>query len=358
MAEGLAKAKFKELSEFGNANMGTKAYAALLSAARGVMYGHAAMLLTVEGALADIVISTPRGAYNKAKDVAKRRGGAVDPSRRGAAGWEDRAASVLLQFLIGYGEIDLRLLSGASEENLKFRRVEKDDRKERVVKDVERGFQVFRAYGGAEATVGELWIGEMAYFTLSKEELRRLVEVAKETAPDLSGIGKIWQVLPWLSTDVSFTGGQIEGGTAHLWQLRWYLALFGEGKASGGGANVTEEGVRPFVVMRWRREVLDNIIAEEGEELKPLLGRTVKSWRELVDAIDWRWALERVGELAEALKPWIGPKEVGNAEREELAKRMRGELALLVHFAKARQGMNDGRWREERATRLSRRWGR
>jgi hypothetical protein len=352
-AEELAEARVKELSEFGGVNMGTKAHAALLSAARGGMYGHAAMLLMVEGALADIVISTPRGAYNKAKDVAKRRGGAVDPSRRGAAGWEDRAASVLLRFLIGYGEVDPRLLSGASEVNLKFRRVEKDDKKERVVKDVGRGFQVFRAYGGVEAPVGELWIGEMAYFTLREEELRRLVEVAKKTAPDLSGIGKIWQVLPWLSTDVSFTGGQIEGGTAHLWQLRWYLALFGVGKASGGRANVTEEGVKLYVKMRWRREVLDRIIAEESKELEPLLGRTVKSWRELVDAINWSQVLERVGELAGELKPWIGPKEVGDAEREELVRRMLGELALLVHFAEARWVMNDGRWREERATRLS-----
>ena len=106
------------------------------------------------------------------------------------------------------------------------------------------------------------------------------------------------------------------------------------------------------------REKFDRIYAEEGEELKPLLGRTVKSWRELVDAIDWSWALERVEELADALKHWIGRRDASEEEREELMRRMLGELALLVHFAKARQGMNDGRWREERATRLSRRWGR
>jgi hypothetical protein len=33
---------------------------------------------------------------------------------------------------------------------------------------------------------------------------------------------------------------------------------------------------------------------------------------------------------------------------------MLGELALLVHFAEARRGMDDGRWREERAKRLAR----
>jgi hypothetical protein len=189
---------------------------------------------------------------------------------------------------------------------------------------------VFRVYGGVEAPVGELWIGEMAYFTLSKEELRRLVEVAKETAPDLSGIRKIRQALEWFATDMSFTGGQIEGGTTHLWQLKWYIALFGDGRPSGGRSNVTEEGVRPFVIMRWRRERLDDIIAEEGEELKPLLGPiskqvggsreaegpAVNSWRGLVDAVDWRWVLERVEKLTGELKPWIGPEEMDNTERE------------------------------------------
>jgi len=133
MAEGLAEAREKELSKYSNANMGTKAYAALLSIARGGIYGHAAMLLMEEGSLADIVLLTPIGAYDKAKDVAKERGESVDPSRspKGAVDWKDRAASVLLWFLIEYGETDL-----------KFRPVEKGGRK---------GFQVFRIFGGVEA---------------------------------------------------------------------------------------------------------------------------------------------------------------------------------------------------------------
>jgi 23S rRNA pseudoU1915 N3-methylase RlmH len=256
----------------------------------------------------------------------------------GQPSWEDRAASVLLRFLVGYGEADL-----------KFRPVERRDEKGRVV----RGFQVFRAYGGVEAPVGELWIGEPAYFKASKEELKRLVEEARKTAPDLSGIKKIWQTLEWLNTDVSFDGRQIKGGTAHLWQLKWYIALFGEGKTSGGRVNVTEEGVKPYVQMRWHREDLDRIIAAESDELMPLLGRAVKSWRELVDAINWSWVLKRVEELVDELKPWIGPERMSDAEREGLMRRMLGELALLVHFAEARRGMDDGRWREERAKKLA-----
>jgi hypothetical protein len=78
------------------------------------------MLLMGEGALADIVLSTPRSAYDKAKDRPPEDAippavGEVNPSHVGTAGWEDRAASVLLRFLIGYGEIDPQLLSGAGE---------------------------------------------------------------------------------------------------------------------------------------------------------------------------------------------------------------------------------------------------
>jgi hypothetical protein len=344
-AEGLAVVRRDELSDYSNANMGTKVYAAFLSIARGGMYGHAAMLFMREGTLADVALLTPRSAYDKAKRVAKRRGEAVDPSRspKGAVDWEERAASTLLQFLIGYGETDL-----------KFRRVEKKGKKDGEKRRVERGFQVFRTFGGVEAFVGELWIGDAAYFTLSKEELRRFVEEAKRTAPDLSEIKKIWQTLEWFATDASLDKWQIEAGTVHTWQAAWYIALFGEPESISGTANVTGEGRRPNVTMRWRRGRLDRIIAAEGEELKPLIGRPVKSWRELVDAIDWSWVLKRVEEQADELKPWIGPERANNVEREVLVKRMLGELALLVHFAEAKKVKDDGEMGKEEAKKLSR----
>ncbi len=196
-AEVLAEARSDEMSKYSDANMGTKAYAALLSIARGGVYGHAATLLMGEGALADIVLSAPMTAYKKAKRVAKGRGEAVDPSRVGAAGWEDRAASTLLRYL----------LSKAVSEDLVFRRVE-------------GGFEVFRTYGDVETRIDELKIGETAASSKAgEEELRRFVEEAKRQVPDLSGFKKIWQTLPWFATDSSFAGRQIEGGTAHLWQL-------------------------------------------------------------------------------------------------------------------------------------------
>jgi len=333
MAEELAEARNEELGRYSNANMGIKAYAALLSIARDGIYGHVATLFMMEGALADVVLLTPKSAYDKAKRMAKGRGEAVDPSRspKGAVDWEDRATSALLRYLLGR----------AVSEDLVFRRVK-------------GGFDVFRAYGGVEVHADVLKIGEAAARSkASEEELRRFVEEAKETAPDLSGIRKMWQTLEWFATDVSFDKGWIVAATAHTWQAAWYIALFGEPESTSGGASVTEEGNKPNVTMRWRREVLDRIIAEEGEELEPLLGRAVKSWRELVDTIEWRRVLERVEEMVGALKSWIGPKEMSDAEREGHARKMLGELALLVHFAEARRGKNDSEWREERIKRLA-----
>jgi hypothetical protein len=233
---------------------------------------------------------------------------------------------------------------------------------------VEGGFEVFRAYGGVEARVDVLKIGETAASSKAgEEERRRFVEEARRKAPDLSGVKKMWQALEWLNTDVSFAGKWIEAATAHTWQAAWYVALFGEPESISGGASVTEEGIKLNVAMRWRRERLDDIIAAEGEELRPLLGPisrqgggsreaegpAVKSWRELVNAINWSWVLKKVEELVDKLKPWIGPEGASDAEREGLARRMLGELALLAHFAEARRGMDDGKWREERAKMLA-----
>ncbi len=205
-AEELVEARHGELSKYSDVNMGTKAYAALLSAARGGIYGHAATLFMVEGALADVLLLTPKSTYEKAWKIAKGRGETVDPSHVGAAGWEDRAASALLRYLLGR----------AASEDLVFRRVE-------------GGFEVFRTFGGVEAHIDVLKIGKVTRSKAGEEERRRFVEEARRTAPDLSGVKKIWQTLEWLSTDVSFAGRQVVGGTVRLWQLRWYIALFGEG---------------------------------------------------------------------------------------------------------------------------------
>jgi len=330
-AEGLAEARSDELSMLGDAGMGTKAYAALLSIARGGVYGHATILLAREGALADVVLLTPRGAYNKAKRVARGRGEAVDPSysHKEAAGWEDRAASALLRYLLGRSE-------GA---DLKFRRAE-------------GRFEVFRAYGGVEVGVDVLMVEGQPRSKAGEEELRRFVEEARRKAPDLSGIDKAQQLVEWHATDVSFDKRQIEATTAHLWQAAWYIALFGEPESSRCGANVTKEGIKLNATMHWPREREDQVL-RESRWLESLLGQRVESWRELVDAVDWRRVLKRVEEMAGGLKPWVGREDASNAEREWLARRMLGELALITHFAETRRGMDDRRWREERAKRLA-----
>ncbi|MFZ8807187.1 MAG: hypothetical protein ACO2PN_03665, partial [Pyrobaculum sp.] len=302
-AEGLAEARSDKLSKYSDANMGTKAYAALLSIAKGGLYGHVAMLLMGEGALADVVLLTPRSAYEKAYRIANTRGENVEPSHSGRRGrsvgkpsWEDRAASVLLRYLLGR----------AVSEDLVFRRIGE-------------GFEVFRAYGNVEARVDVLKIGETTTHTNADEEvLKHFVEEARRTAPDLSGMDKAPQYLEWRTTDVSTSGGRIEAATVHPWQLRWHFSLLGDEQSFGGSASVTKEGIKPVVTVYWPREREDHIL-RESRWLESLLGRRVESWRELVDAIDWRWVLKKAEELVDELKPWIGSERASDAEREGLA---------------------------------------
>ena len=298
-AEELAEARRVELSRYSNANMGTKAYAALLSVAKDGIYGHAAMLLMAEGALADVMVLTPKGAYEKADRVANARGETVDPSYSGRRGrsvgkprWEDRAASALLRYLLGR----------AVSEDLMFRRLK-------------GGFEVFRTYGGVETHVDVLKIEEVARSKASEEELRRFMEEARREAPDLSGFDKAPQYLEWRTTDVTTSGGRVEASTAHLWQLRWYFSLLGGPKSFRGRANVTKEGIKPVVTAYWPREREDQILMN-SKWLESLLGRRVESWRELVDAIDWSWVLKKVEELVGKLKPWVGPGDASDAVRE------------------------------------------
>jgi hypothetical protein len=135
-----------------------------------------------------------------------------------------------------------------------------------------RGFQVFRATAASRPPVGELWIRKStARFKVSKEELRRFVEEAKKTAPDLSGMDKAPQYVAWRATDVTTSWGRIVAGTVHSWQLRWYFGLLGEPESFSGSASVTKEGIKPFVIAYWPREREDQIL-RESRWLEQLLG--------------------------------------------------------------------------------------
>jgi len=97
-ARMLATAKSKELSAFGELNEGTKAYAALLSIAKGGIYGHAASILLKEGRFADLLRYTPSTAHNTALKLARSAEESVDPSRVKKA---DKAARAFLLFAAG-----------------------------------------------------------------------------------------------------------------------------------------------------------------------------------------------------------------------------------------------------------------
>ncbi len=218
-----------------------------------------------------------------------------------------------------------------------------------VADDVEK-----RPYGlyGEVLEASRLVLLLVLLWRVSWEELSRYVEEARRAAPDLSGLDKAPQYLEWRATGVTTSGRQIEAATAHPWQLRWYFSLLGEEKSFRGRGDVTKEDIKFLITAYWPREREDQIL-KESRWLESLLGQRVENWRQLVDAIDWSWVLKKVEELTGKLRSWIGPEKMDDKEREGLARRMLGELALLVHFAEARRGKSDGEWREERVRRLA-----
>ncbi len=145
------------------------------------------------------------------------------------------------------------------------------------------------------------------------------MEEAKRTAPDLSGLDKAPQYLEWRATDMTTSEGRIEAATARSWQLRWYFGLLGEEKSFRGSASVTREGIKLIVTAYWSREREDQIL-RESKWLESLLGQRVESWRELVDAIDWSWGLEKsrgAGRRVEALDWPRGDERRGEGGSDE-----------------------------------------
>jgi hypothetical protein len=129
-------------------------------------------------------------------------------------------------------------------------------------------------------------------------------------------------------------------------------------KSFSGGADVTRRASSFVVTARWPREREDRSL-RESRWLKSLLGRTVNNWRELVDAIDWRWVLKRVEELADELKPWIGPEKMSDVEREGLGEEDAGRAGSPRPLRRGQEGhgrQQNGVRRESRGWR--RRWRR
>jgi hypothetical protein len=231
MARRLAEAKAPELSEFGGVSFGVKALAALIAyreyelGRRGV-FGKAAWYWLEVGGSAWLLNYAPSTAYEKAK-----RAGVERP--------------VAVEELVAEGLRRLFLKPGA-DHHRDFVELLRNGRLALMLKDKTKSSYVFRLFRLEEgnklkelegvrlriSTVGdgiiyalefedvERWLG---FF---KQALEAGVKAAEEVGGRLLMEDSLLYMLGWVDFDVAISGGRLEVGTSHLWQLAETKALF------------------------------------------------------------------------------------------------------------------------------------
>jgi 23S rRNA pseudoU1915 N3-methylase RlmH len=136
-----------------------------------------------------------------------------------------------------------------------------------------------------------------------KQELEAGVKAAVEVGARLLVEDRLPYMLGWVNSDVAISGGLLQMGTSHLWQLAETHALFGWSYVIVSGVSLTLEGPKPQFYAHTSLEKLDEAIrrSAEGGWLK-MLGVEAESWEGLKQWVAEHWdvvvdaAARRLGE--------------------------------------------------------------
>jgi len=345
-ARRLAEAGYRELPEFGDANFGTKAYAALLAyrehaLGRRGAYGTAARYWLEEGGSARLLYYSPSTAHENAEKAKAERPAAV----------EGMIAEALRRLFLRPGRDRysgfVELLKGGGLA-LELEKAEKTEKGTETYL-----FRLLKLEGGRFEELGIRLriekVGEGAGIVYALELgarwrglFERELEVAKEAAEELRGRLPVKDpfayMAGWPASDVAIIGEgnerELRMGTSHLWQLAETHALFGWSRIVVPRVGLTLEGPKPQFHARTSLEKLDEAVrrsaglavggSAEGGWLKRL-GVEAGSWDGLK-----RWIAGRWGEVVDAVKERLKDVEVGSdfdltealKELEGLGKRL------------------------------------
>ncbi len=308
-ARGLAEAERAELSKYGGANFGVKAYAALLAyrehaLGRRSPYGTAARYWLEEGGSAWLLYYAPSTAYGEAKRAGAERPAAV----------EGMVAEALRRLFLRPGADHYRnfvkLLEGGG---LALIEEEKTD--------TSLVFKLFRLEEGGRLAelegvrlriekVGEGEGAGRAYFleldARWRELFRRELEMVWKAAEELRERWPVEDPLPymsgWNASDVSIGGGKNERelrmSSSHFWQVAETKVLFGWSDAVGLRMSLTLEGPKLQLYVHAPLSRLDGAIkrsaglavgrSAEGGWLSKL-GVEAGSWDDLKRQVAERW---------------------------------------------------------------------
>jgi hypothetical protein len=334
VARELAEAGAPELSEFNDVSFGVKALAALMAyreyalGRRGV-FGVAAGYWLEMGGSAWLLYYAPWTAYLKTEKAKKERPAAV----------EEMAAEALCRLFLKPGADRYR---GFVEELTKGGKLtlmlEKKNKSKKAESYV---FKLFRLeesgklveLEGVKLRIEKVGEGIVYALVLSagwRELFRLELEMVGKAAEEVGGRLPVEELFPymvgWVASDVAISGGRLEMGTSHLWQLAETHALFGWSYVTVLGVGLTLEGPKPRFYAQTSLKNLDEVIRRSAEDgwLKRL-GVEAGSWDGLK-----RWVSDHWDEVINAVKKQLKDVKAGSGfylagaleELEELKSRL------------------------------------
>ncbi len=360
VARRLAEAKQPELSKFGGASFGVKAYAALIAyreyalGRRGV-FGAAAKHWLEVGGSAWLFYHAPSTAHSEAERAKVERPAEVgemvaEALRRlflepGA----DHHHSFVEELTKG-GKLVLMPEKAKSAYVFRLYRFEEGGGLE------ELGVKLRIAKVGEEAGITYTLIFDMErWLEFFKQELEAGMKAAEEVGGRLPVENRFPYMGGWVDSDVAIVRNKmgervLRMTTSHLWQLAETHALFGWSKIVGLRMTLTLEGPKLVVMVEAPLKNLDDAIREsaEGGWLKMLGTKAgledlmhVKSWDDLK-----RWVADHWGIVVEAAVKRLGEEVRGELEalRDKLdydktAREVVGPALLLIQAE--RLGVNE-----------------
>jgi hypothetical protein len=351
VARRLAEAEHREFPIFKDISFGEKALAALIAyreyaLGKGGVFGVAAWYWLEMGGSAWLLYYAPRTACLKAERARVGRPVAV----------EEMVAEAFRRLFLKPGADHYR---GFVEELTKGGRLALELKEKKTREKTES--YVFKLYrleegGGLEELDVRLKIEkvrESIIYALEFEDVERWQDLFKqEFEAGVKAAGVVRGRLPvedrfpymlgWVNSDVAISGGLLQMGTSHLWQLAETHAFFDWSYITVHGVSLTLEGPKPQFHAHTSLEKLDDTIrrSAEGGWLK-MLGIKAESWDGLK-----RWVVENWDVVVEAAARRLG--EGVRSELEALRDRLNDDKvarevvapALLLMQAE-RLGVNE-----------------
>ncbi len=357
VARELAEAEAPELSEFNDVSFGVKAYAALIAyreyaLGRRGAYGKAVWHWLEVGGSAWLLYYTPGTAYLKAERAKVEKPAEV----------EEMAAEGLRRLFLKPGADHyhsfVEELAKSGKLALELEKETKSSYVFRLFRPEEGGKLV--ELEGIKLRIAKVGEGAGITYTLVFDAERwqgffgQELDAAEKAAGEVGGRlpveDRLLYMLGWVNSDVAISGGRLEMGTSHLWQLAETHALFDWSYVTMHGVGLTLEGPKPQLLAHTSLEKLDEAIRKSAEDgwLKMLGIKAgledlmyVKSWDGLK-----QWVVENWDIVVEAAVKRLGEEVRGELEalRDKLSddKTAREAMAPALLLMQAeRLGVNE-----------------